>query len=58
MTLLYGATSKGLHEMDDEECLKKATAIRMVLFAFAQRIAELTNEHKELLEALKAVEGV
>ncbi len=52
MSLIYNALSKGVHEMSDEECLKKAMAIRIVLFEFAQRLSEAVKDHNEFKKAL------
>jgi hypothetical protein len=55
LTLLYGAISKGLHEMSDEECLQKAQAIRVVLTELLARVDRLVTEDKELKAAVAAL---
>ena len=52
LSLLYPALSKGIHELSDEECLKKAHAIRTVLIALAERIAVIRAEDSELKQAV------
>jgi hypothetical protein len=52
LSLLYPPLSKGIHELSDEECLKKAQAIRTVLIALAERIAALRAQNRELKQAV------
>jgi hypothetical protein len=51
-TLLHGALSEGLHDASDEACLVAANDIRLLLVAFAERLAEAMQDQKELDEAL------
>lgn len=52
MKLLHKALSGGLHEQDDQACLKLAHSIRMVLQDLAIRIKEALREERELKQAL------
>ena len=52
LTLLYKATSKGLHELTDDQCLSLAGAIRRVLFALAERSAALLKDRAAMKSAL------
>lgn len=60
LILLHNALSKGLHnpEMTDEHCLELAQSIRIVLTELAERIANVTKEDKELLNAIKALKAI
>ncbi|MEX2307666.1 MAG: hypothetical protein WD738_08745 [Pirellulales bacterium] len=52
LTLLHSATSKGIHEMSDAECLQRAQDIRLVLVALAERMSAVTKENAALKAAL------
>jgi hypothetical protein len=52
LTLLHDALSKGVHELTDDECLQRATAIRVLLTSLAARIDELMRDDAELEKAL------
>ena len=45
-------TSDGLHDKSDEDCLGRATVVRIVLAELAERIAEALTEHEELDQAV------
>jgi hypothetical protein len=50
--------SEGLHEHTDEECLKLAQSIRLVLAEFAERVSQILKEEKELDAAVaKLMQG-
>ncbi len=53
LLLLHNALSQGLHNESDEECLKIARDIRLVLTELAERVAVALLENKELEEAVK-----
>jgi hypothetical protein len=53
LTLLHGPLSVGLHGLSDEECLKKAHSIRIVLAAMLERVQMITEEKSELDAAIK-----
>lgn len=53
LTLLHGPLSVGLHSLSDEECLKLAYSIRIVLSELLERIQMVTEVKAELDEAIK-----
>lgn len=53
LTLLYRATSVGMHEETDEWCMSRAGDIREVLTDLAERIQTAVAEKKPLKEALQ-----
>jgi hypothetical protein len=53
LKLLHGPLSVGLHGLSDEECLKKAHSIRIVMTALLERIQMVTEEKAELDAATK-----
>lgn len=55
LTLLHRALSNGIHNLSDEECLKMAIHIRVVLSALADRISQVLTDKKELDTAIKAI---
>jgi hypothetical protein len=50
--LLHTALSEGVHELTDEECLKSAESIRVVLCELSDRIAQVLKDESELKNAL------
>ena len=52
LKLLHKAVSKGIHEMTDEECLKYAESIRVILFALTERINAILKDSKEIHDAI------
>jgi hypothetical protein len=50
---LHGALSVGIHNETDEDCLKAAQAVRVVLVKMAEKIASIREEDAQLAEALK-----
>lgn len=52
LTLLHRALSRNLHGASDEECLKAAHDVRVVLFAFAERLSQALKDQQELNDAL------
>ena len=52
LTLLHSALSRNLHGASDEECLKVAHDIRLVLFELAERLVQALKDEQELNEAL------
>jgi anti-sigma regulatory factor (Ser/Thr protein kinase) len=50
--LLHDALSDGIHEFTDEECLKLARSIRVVLIELAERISTALKEEAELKTAV------
>jgi hypothetical protein len=55
LKLLHKALSKGIHEMDDHECLERASNIRVLLSELSIRISEILKDEKELKEAISAL---
>ncbi|WP_169978397.1 hypothetical protein [Tautonia rosea] len=51
-TLLHNALSRGLHGRSDEDCLADASAIRIVLCEFSEKLSEVMKDEKQLNEAL------
>lgn len=51
LTLLYRPLSKQLHDLSDEECLQHGAAIRKVLTALLENIADVTKNQEQLKEA-------
>jgi hypothetical protein len=52
MTLLHTALSQGLHAQTDQECLKLATTIRIVLTDLAERLSQALKDHAEIQSAV------
>jgi hypothetical protein len=52
LTLLHSALSEGLHAQSDEECLELATAIRVILTEFVERVATALKDEVELNNAV------
>lgn len=52
LTLLHSALSEGLHAQTDEECLDSASAIRVVLAEFSERMSQALKDEAELKRAL------
>jgi hypothetical protein len=52
LTLLHRALSKGLHAQSDDDCLEAAQAIRVVLLALADRMAQILKEDTEVTKAI------
>jgi hypothetical protein len=50
---LHGALSVGLHKESDEECLKTANAVRLVLTDLVERLTLLRLENRELQSAVE-----
>jgi len=52
LKLLHSALSEGVHLHTDEECLQQAEDIRIVLFEFAERLAEALKDEVTLNSAV------
>jgi len=50
--LLHRALSRGVHELSDEECLKLASTVRLVLGALSERLSAILKDKAELTEAV------
>ena len=57
LTLLYEPLSKQLHKLTDEECLREAADIRIVLTALLENIADVLKNQEELHEAAKRLKA-
>ncbi|MDE0690328.1 MAG: hypothetical protein OXI61_19375 [Candidatus Poribacteria bacterium] len=53
--LLYRALSRGVHELSDEECLKLANSIRLVLGELSERLSTVLKDKTELTEAISTL---
>ena len=51
--LLHGPLSEGLHGLSDEDCLKKAHSIRVVIEALLERTQAITADQTELDAAIR-----
>lgn len=52
LTLLHTALSDGLHDQSDDECLVRATSIRLVMAQLAERITQVMQDHADLNQAV------
>lgn len=52
LTLLHRALSRNLHGASDEECLKVAHDVRVVLFEFAERLSQALRDQKGIEDAV------
>ena len=57
LTLLYRPLSQQLHGLTDEACLQQAAAIRIVLTALLENIADVMKEQDELTAAVKRLKN-
>ena len=57
LTLLYKPLSRQLHKLTDEECLREAADIRIVLTALLENIADVLKNQEELHEAAKRLKA-
>ena len=58
LTLLYQPLSRQLHGLTDEECLRQAADIRVVLTALLENIADVMRDQDELHNAAKRLTDV
>jgi len=49
---MHSALSKGLHARTDEECLRWATDLRVVMAEFVERMAQAMKDNAELHSAV------
>ena len=52
LSLMHSALSKGLHARTDEECLRWATDLRVVMAEFVERMAQAMKDNAELHSAV------
>ena len=57
LKLLYKALSKGVHELNDEECLERAQAVRVVLTELVSNIAHILKDEREVKAAVKTLQS-
>jgi hypothetical protein len=53
LLLLHDALSEGIHDLSDAECLKRASAVRVILVALGERIDSALEDRTEVHEAVK-----
>ena len=53
--LLHRALSRGVHELSDEECLKLAGTVRLVLGELSERLSAILKDKAELTEAISTL---
>ena len=58
LTLLYQLLSRQLHELTDEECLRQAADVRVILTTLLENIADVMKDRDELHEAVKRLTDV
>ena len=55
LLLLHDASSKGVHELSDEQCLNRAQSVRTILIALPERFALIRAESDELKQAISTL---
>ena len=53
--LLYRALSRGVHELSDEECLERASTVRLVLGELSERLSAILKDKAELTKAISTL---
>jgi hypothetical protein len=53
LTLLFKALSKGVHEMNDVECLENAKDIRVILISLLEKLDQMSKDDADIREAIK-----
>lgn len=53
--LLHHALSRGVHELSDEECLRLASTVRLVLGELSEKLSALLKDKAELTEAISTL---
>ena len=53
--LLHHALSRGVHELSDEECLKRANTVRLVLGELSERLSTILKDKAELTKAVSTL---
>jgi hypothetical protein len=56
LLLLHDALSEGMHKESDQECLKKAGDIRVVMAELAERLSQVLKEDSELKAAVSRLQ--
>lgn len=55
LTLLHSDLSEGVHELTDEECLERATDLRVVLTELVTQLANVLQENAELEQSVSRI---
>ena len=55
LLLLHRALSRGVHELSDEECLKLANTVRLVLGELSERLSDILKDKAKLMEAVSTL---
>lgn len=55
LKLLYKAVSKGIHDMSDEDCLKYAASIRILLIELTERMNAILKDSQEIQNAINVL---
>lgn len=58
LKLLHGALSNAVHNLDDDECLERAQAVRVVLSELVSNIAHILKDEREVKAAVKKLQSV
>ena len=58
LKLLHRALSKGVHELDDEGCLERAQAVRVVLTELVSNMAHILEDELEVKAAVKKLRSI
>jgi len=58
MKVLHKALSVGVHALEDDVCLKQATAVRIVLFDLSIRLREILKENSALKSAVLELDNI
>ena len=53
LRLLHRALSKGVHELDDKQCLEQAQGIRIILNELVSNMARVTKDERKIDDALR-----
>lgn len=57
LTLLHKSLSKGVHDLSDEECLRIARSIRVVLGKLSENISQILKDEDEVKKAVSVLLG-
>ena len=55
LLLLHRTLSQGVHELSDEECLKRANTVRLVLGELSERLSAILKDKTELTAAISTL---
>lgn len=56
MALLHSALSKGVHELDDGECLAMAESVRVLLGELSEKLSQVFKDEREINLALQRLQ--